>query len=163
MAIASLSIAALIVIIDQVIKLVVVNTIKVDGQFVVIENLLKFVYVENRGAAFGMLSDMRYIFIILTIIIVIVLTIMLFKHATKNKLFFISAGLIIGGGIGNLIDRIYLGYVVDYISVSFFPPVFNFADAAVVIGVALFAFYAIFKSDLLTTKKPIEEVAKDNE
>jgi signal peptidase II len=71
----------------------------------------------------------------------------MFKKRPKSKLFYITAALIIGGGIGNLIDRVAYGYVVDYLSLTFFRPVCNFADYCIVIGVILLAVYLLFLAD----------------
>ena len=71
----------------------------------------------------------------------------------NSKLFITSAILIIGGGIGNLVDRIFLGYVVDFIKISFFPPAFNFADCCVTIGAVLMVIYLLFFTDFKDEKK----------
>ncbi len=129
---------------DQVIKYVVVENLKPDGVVTVIPGFLNFVYVENRGAAFGMLNGFTTaLTIITTICIVAVLALMIFyqKHSFFSRA---AAILIVSGGIGNLVDRFIQGYVVDYIQVSFFPPVFNLADCFVVIGVILFLIHFLF-------------------
>lgn len=109
MAALALILAGAVVLIDQLLKLLVVHTIKVDGAVTVIDHLLRFVYVENKGAAFGLLENQRWIFISLTAVVILIFIIALFRTKTKSKLFFISAGMIIGGGIGNLIDRVFWG------------------------------------------------------
>lgn len=89
------------------------------GVVTAIPHLLDLNYVENRGVAFGMFENMRWIFVALTsVIIVILLYIIIFKKI-KSKMFLISSALIIGGGIGNLIDRVLYGYVIDYLQLSF--------------------------------------------
>ena len=158
MAILALIIAVVVVVLDQLFKVLVVEAINQNGSITVIENLLDFIYVENRGAAFGMLANARWIFIIVTSIVIVGFIIALFKNKTDKKLFYISSALIIGGGVGNLIDRVYLGYVIDYIAVSFFPPVCNFADYAVTVGTFLFLIYMIFQSDFLKDKNKIDKV-----
>lgn len=150
--------AAVLVLIDQLLKLLVVNTIKIGGPVTVLDPLLRFVYVENKGAAFGMLENQRWIFITLTAIVMVVLVVVLFRARNRSKLFFISLALIIGGGIGNLIDRIFLGYVVDYIQLSFFPPVCNFADYCITFGTVLLVIYLFFVSDFFKTKHEKEEL-----
>ncbi len=104
----ALAIGALIVAADQIIKY--------------------FVNTGLNGVAFGMFKDMRWVFIALTSVMIAVIIFYMFKKRPSGKFFYICAGLIIGGGIGNLIDRIIYGYVIDYLSISFFPPVCNFAD-----------------------------------
>ena len=140
-------------IVDQLTKLIVVSNLKPVSEVVLIPGLLSFSYVENKGAAFGILSDARWVFILFTIIIIIALLFFIVKKNISSKLFITSAVLIIGGGIGNLYDRILLGYVVDFIKVSFFPPVFNFADCCVTVGAALMVVYLLFFSDINEGKK----------
>lgn len=143
-----LAIAALVVVIDQVIKFFVSANLKPIGSTVAIPHLLDLVYVENRGVAFGMFKDMRWIFVALTSIVIVVFIILLIKNGNKSKFFSVSAALIIGGGIGNLIDRVFLGYVIDYLQLSFFSPVCNFADYCISIGTVLLVVYLLFFSDM---------------
>lgn len=146
-------IAIAVIAIDFVLKLTVINYLKPIGHITVIDKLLNFTYVENRGMAFGLLSNQRWIFIALTSIVIIALAIAVFKLKKQSNLFYISVGLLIGGGIGNLIDRIFYGYVVDYISLSFFSPVCNFADYCVTAGVIIFLIYLFFFTDFLKSDK----------
>ena len=119
----ALIIAAAVVAVDQIIKISVVNNIKPAGTVDVIPGVFKLSYVENRGVAFGMFQDNRWIFVVLTSLMIIAIILYMFIKRPQGKLFYVLAGLIIGGGIGNLIDRILYGYVIDYLSLSFFPPV----------------------------------------
>lgn len=139
--------SALIAALDYVFKIFVINNLKPIGSVNVIPGLFSLTYVENKGMAFGMLSNARWIFISFTLIIIAALIVYLIKKPIKSKLFNISAILIIGGGVGNLIDRIFYGYVVDYLSVSFFPPVCNFADYCITVGAILMVVYLLFVSD----------------
>ena len=148
-----LAISALVVIIDQVIKYFVSVNLKPIGSTVAIPHLLDLVYVENRGVAFGMFKDMRWIFVALTSIVIVVFLVFLIKNGNKSKLFSVASALIIGGGIGNLIDRIFLGYVIDYLQLSFFSPVCNFADYCISIGTVLLIIYLLFFSDIKDEKK----------
>ena len=115
-----------------------VNTVNISGKLVADS--------ENAGNAIS-----------LTIIITIALVILVLKNKYNSKLFNTSMFLIIGGGIANLIDRIFLGYVIDYLSISFFPPVCNFADYCISIGAVLLVIYILFYSE----KK--DKVITDNE
>lgn len=151
--------AVLLVAIDQIIKLLVVNHLKPVGSVTVIDNLFNLTYVENTGMAFGLLSQQRWIFILLTTVVMIILVIALFKLKNQSRLFYISVALLVGGGIGNLIDRVAYGYVIDYISLSFFPPVCNFADYCVTAGVIIFLIYLFFYTDFL--KGDDKKVKKD--
>ena len=137
MIIAALVIGAVIVIIDQVIKYFISTGLKPIGEYTVIENLFALRYVENRGVAFGMFQGMFWFFSVMTVVFIGIFIYMIVKRIFKGRLFYISSALIIGGGIGNLIDRVFRGYVIDYLSFSFFSPVFNFADCCVTIGAVL--------------------------
>ena len=141
----ALIIAALVVAADQIIKYFVAANIKPVGTVTVIDGVFNLSYVENRGVAFGMFKDMRWIFVALTALLIFAIAFYMFKKRPDGKLFYILAGLIIGGGIGNLIDRILYGYVIDYLSLSFFPPVCNFADYCITGGVIVLAVYMLFK------------------
>ena len=136
-------ISTLIVGLDQIFKYIVVNNLKPNGNITVINGLLDFTYLENRGAAFGIFSNQRYFFIITTCVVMIFLIYVAF-FKVSSLLFNVSIAFIIGGGIGNLIDRIFLGYVIDYIQVSFFPPVCNFADYCITFGTMLLFIWIIF-------------------
>ena len=148
-----LILSAVIAAVDFLLKILVINNLKPIGTVEVIPGLFSLKYVENKGAAFGMLSDARWIFIVFTIVIIIALIFIMIRKNINSKLFNIAAILIIGGGIGNLIDRIFYGYVVDYLSISFFPPVCNFADYCITIGAVLMVIYLLFFSDFIKKDK----------
>lgn len=145
MPVIALIIAAFVALLDQIIKYSIVNNIKPHGTVSIISGVLNITYVENRGVAFGMFTDMRWIFVVLTALMIFAIIFYMFKKRPEGKFFYIVAGLIIGGGLGNLYDRIVNGYVIDYISLSFFPPVCNFADYCITVGVILLIFYVLFK------------------
>lgn len=149
----SLIVGAMLVIIDQIIKYFVSAYLQPVGSVSVIDNLFSLTYVENKGVAFGMFSDMRWIFVALTAIMLAMIIFYLFKKRPKGKFFYICAALIIGGGVGNLIDRIFYGYVIDYLSLSFFPPVCNFADYCITAGTIMLVIYLLFFSDILDGSK----------
>ena len=137
------------IILDQFTKHLVVQNLKNNPPMVIIDNLLTFTYLENTGAAFGILKNRRWIFILITIISIFLISYILFKY--KNKLQTINTialSLILGGAIGNLIDRIRLGYVVDFVSMRFFNrynfAVFNLADTFVVIGSIIIIIFILF-------------------
>ena len=161
MAILYLAIAFLIIVIDQVIKYFVVLNLKPVHSVTAIPRILDLVYVENRGVAFGMFKDLRWLFVVITGVVIFAFIFLLIKNARSSKLFSISAALIIGGGIGNLIDRIVLGYVVDYLRLSFFPPVCNFADYCITAGTVLLVIYLLFYSDLGNDNKVKESKSCD--
>ena len=149
----SLIVGAVLVIIDQIIKYFVSAYLQPVGSVSVIDNLFSLKYVENKGVAFGMFSDMRWVFVALTSVLLAIIIFYMFKKRPKGKFFYICAALIIGGGIGNLIDRIFYGYVIDYLSLSFFPPVCNFADYCITAGTIMLVIYLLFFSDVLDSSK----------
>ncbi len=153
----SFVVAILIVVADQLIKLLVVNTIKGGSSVSILNGHVEFTYLENRGMAFGMLQNARWLFIIFTSIVMVAIVVYMLKTKPKSKFLLMSLALVLGGGIGNLIDRIFLGYVVDYIQLSFFSPVCNFADYCITIGTVMLMIYILFFStDNEDTKKKAE-------
>lgn len=136
----SVIISLVVIIADQLSKFFVVEHLKPVGNIPIIKGILDFSYVENRGAAFGMLSDNRVIFMAASVAIIALLLYIIYKYRGQNKLFDISMGFILGGGVGNMIDRIRLGYVIDFVdfcAFDFWKWVFNIADSAVVVGCIL--------------------------
>ncbi len=121
-------------IIDQIIKFFVENNMY--GKSIdIVENIFSLTYVQNRGAAWGIFSGNDWILKIFAPILIIVVIIFVYRIC-KTKLEFIFGGLIVGGAIGNLLDRIIRGYVVDFLDFKFWP-VFNFADICIVVGCVL--------------------------
>lgn len=143
----SVIIAAVVVLIDQLSKLLVINNLMPIGNVPLIKGVLEFTYVENDGAAFGMLSDNRYVFMIASVLIIALLGFVIYNYHGQSKLFDVCLGLILGGGVGNMIDRIRFGYVVDFIdfcAFDFWTWVFNIADSAVVVGCILAIVFVMF-------------------
>ncbi len=127
------------VVIDRVTKYLTVAYLKPVGDVPLIDGWLHLSYVENTGAAFGMLKDQRVLFLVAsTIGILAMLALLVYKGKSISVLGTVSLCMIIGGGIGNQIDRIVQGYVVDMIYVKIIDfAVFNVADAFVCVGVGL--------------------------
>ncbi len=139
----TLAIAA-IVAADQLVKLWAVNELAAVGTKEFIPGFIRFAYLENDGAAFGILADHRWVFIAVTIIMVAVAMFLLYSGRLRKPLQYIPAICIIGGGIGNLIDRIGKGYVVDMFDFEFMDfAVFNVADIFVCLGAGLVILYLI--------------------
>lgn len=112
--------------------------------------LLDLTYTTNDGGAWGMLSGNTWLLLSVTVVAMLVCFALLLKHGVKDKLLFWAILLILGGGIGNLIDRLFRGgSVVDFLHFSFWPsfPVFNVADVGIVVGAGLLMLY--FVLDLL--------------
>ena len=133
-------IVCLIVLIDQISKnYIYQNKVQYESPVPIIDGIINFTYLENTGIAFGLFSNMEassIFFIILPIIITFYLISLLQDKEFQSNSSQISLLLIIGGAIGNIIDRIFRGYVVDFIQFDFdiFPYVFNVADSSVTIG-----------------------------
>ncbi len=137
-----LLIVSIIVVLDQITKYLAVKHLKGQNPYILIKNFFQLEYVENYGAAFGILQNKKIFFIIITTIVIAGITITLFKYFHKfNNLMNLALVMLLGGTIGNFIDRIRLSYVIDFISVKFGKnysfPVFNVADMFIVVGTFL--------------------------
>lgn len=139
-------VTALLVGLDQLTKWLTVVYLKNGEPLTVIPKVLEFTYVENEGAAFGMLQGGRWFFVVLTAILMIALGVFVLTGQFRRfRMFNVSATLVLAGGIGNLIDRAIQGYVVDMIRVTFIDfPVFNVADCCVVVGSILLLIFFLF-------------------
>lgn len=127
-----------VIALDQLSKYLVIAFLEPIGSLPIIKNILSFTYVENEGAAFGMLADHRWIFMTVSSVVIIAIFVFVAKYKPKGLLMKLALGMIAGGGIGNMIDRIARGYVVDFIDVTcikFY--VFNIADSFVCVGCGL--------------------------
>ncbi|MPN16024.1 Lipoprotein signal peptidase [bioreactor metagenome] len=147
----SLIMIASLVVIDQILKEIVVRYLMPIGSHAFISGFMEWHYVENTGAAFGSLSEHTMALSIVTLLILAGGIAVLLSGRVKNKLLYYAFVLIISGGMGNLIDRVFRGtklfngYVVDYIRVLFVDfAVFNFADCMVSIGAGMIIIYLIF-------------------
>lgn len=148
-----------LLVIDQITKVKAATHLALNGDIKVWENVLHFTYVENRGAAFGMMQGGKWFFLIITAVAVIGMVRFLFKERkTMHFLMQFSICLLLSGAIGNLIDRVALGYVRDMIYVAAINfPVFNVADMAVCVGCGLLMLDILFfkgKKYLAQDKKP---------
>ncbi len=132
---------------DYVTKIWAIGTLKGQPDITVIEGFFDFSYLENRGAAFGIFQGRVYLLAFVTIIIMAVLFVMYQKTKKKTKLLTISTALIMTGAIGNLIDRLRYGFVVDFISWhwknTYYFPTFNVADICITVGTGLLILYII--------------------
>ncbi len=145
----ALAAVALLVAADQITKILISSHFRLGESKHIIGGLLDFTYVQNKGAAFGMLSNQRWIFLVMTTAIIIGICWLWVRGYIEHITGRISAVLIVAGGIGNMIDRLAMGYVVDFIDVSplFDFAVFNFADCCVTVGAVIMAIYVLFFLD----------------
>ena len=137
--------SAAIVILDQITKAAILKNFFIHDSRPVIDGFFNLVYVMNPGAAFGFLADMsetfRYLFFIgITILVMALIIYYIVKSKSENVLYVISLTLIFGGAVGNLIDRVRFGAVVDFLDVYIGTahwPAFNVADSSITIGAIL--------------------------
>ncbi|QUH20903.1 signal peptidase II [Alkaliphilus sp. B6464] len=132
-----------VLILDQLSKILALKYLVPVGDIPIINNIFHLTYVENRGAAFGLFQNQKLFFVITTLL---VLGFIWFyaHHNRLNKMMIVGLSLVAGGAIGNLIDRVRLGFVVDYFNaviINF--PVFNIADSAVVVGAVLIGIFIL--------------------
>lgn len=153
---------------DQLTKYLAIIELKGKNPFVLINHVLEFQYLENRGAAFGMLPDQKIFFVIIAIIILFVILFVLIKAPdTKHyHLFRFLLVLIASGAIGNMIDRLVRNYVVDFIYFSLIDfPIFNVADiyvtvATTILIIALLFYYKENDFSFLTSKSQLTREVK---
>ena len=132
---------------DQLSKYLVVANMGLHESVDIIPGVLRFTYIQNDGAAFGSMDEHRWVFMVLSTVAIIGILVYLFWKKPQDKLLLSSLILITGGGVGNMIDRVALGYVIDFIDFCAFPKiwmwVFNIADSCVCIGAGLLALWLI--------------------
>lgn len=138
-------IAGVVVFFDQLAKILVIHNIGPTDCFHIIPGLFDFVYVKNTGAAFSILSENTGILSIISIIFCAGVLLYWYKKKPASTLLKLSLCLLFAGALGNAIDRIFRGFVVDFISTAFMNfPVFNIADIAITFGATLLVIYFIF-------------------
>lgn len=141
---------SILIIIDQAIKWISRTKLTKFESYPVIDGFFHFTYVENRGAAFGMLQNKTWFFVLITFVVVGYMIYFTKKNKNIDKKLTFVLSIITAGAIGNLIDRIWLGFVVDMFDFSgIWQFVFNFADICVVVGGILLIFLIIKDKEIL--------------
>lgn len=135
-----------IILFDQLIKYLVSNNMFLGQSIPIIPQIFHLTYILNPGAAFGILENQRYLFIIIATILIIAVIYFYKKIIQLSKFFQIGIALLFSGAIGNMIDRITIGKVIDYMDFRIWP-VFNLADIAIVFGCIIIAFNLLFKTE----------------
>ncbi|PAV29929.1 signal peptidase II [Virgibacillus profundi] len=133
-------IALVIIAVDQLTKWAIVKTMELGEEIIIIENFFSLTSHRNKGAAWGILQGQMMFFYIVTVIVVIGVIYYMQKYAKESKMLAISLSFILGGAIGNFIDRLFRKEVVDFFDFIIFNydfPIFNIADSALVVGVFL--------------------------
>ena len=178
-----LVVAALVVILDQITKIAVVQNIPQGTVIEVIEDVFNLTYIENTGAAFGMLSGHRWVFMVISVVAIIAICYFLWKEKPETLWIKLPLAFVLGGGIGNMIDRTFRGSVVDFIDADFvqYPqvsfsggfsvtledfPIFNVADCFITVGCAALVCYLVFVELFAEIKKnkerQLQKTAKEN-
>lgn len=148
------------IILDQITKILAEVFLKSNGTFPIIKNALHLTYVENRGAAFGMLADSRWLFMVVSVAAILVFGAYLYLGHAESTLSAVALAMMTSGGIGNMIDRIFRGYVIDFIDfrlINF--AVFNGADSLVCVGAGLLILSLLLG---LHTDSGVNRQSKDN-
>lgn len=171
-------IIAVVVLLDQLTKQIVLRTIPVGESVNFIPGVFRFTHVKNPGAAFGILENNRWVFILISLVAVAAMIAYLVKYRPKNGWLYVPLCMIAGGGLGNMIDRLFYyeegssfgnGLVVDFLDFCAFPRlwhwVFNVADAFVVVGAGILFVYLFLDilRDIKSEKAKQKNDGEDNE
>lgn len=135
-----LSIVSSVVCLDRLTKIFFSHVLSMGESFIVLRNIIHMTLVHNTGIAFGMFKNQGVVFIIIPLIMIVLLIYNFYHYKYNNqklsRMYVVAISLILAGAIGNLIDRILYGYVIDFIDLRIWP-VFNIADSAITIGACL--------------------------
>ena len=152
-----LIIVLILAFLDQLTKFIVIRSFRLGETRIIINNFLEFYYIKNTGASFGILSNQNISLILITIVLVLYI---LYENYKSNQsiLRLFSTSLIIGGAIGNLIDRVFRKYVIDFISFTLFNhemAIFNLADMFICFGVLIYFYIIIMegKNERISNKE----------
>jgi signal peptidase II len=137
----------LVMVADQLSKYIVLSLLKPHDSVPIIQNLFHITYVQNTGAAFSILRGQRYFFVLVSSAIIFAIIYYIRKIPKEKRLLRLILGLVLGGAIGNLIDRVRLGFVVDFFDFRIWP-VFNVADSALVVGVCMLTYFILTDREL---------------
>ena len=146
-------VAALVILVDQVSKALILNNLPMHQSVNVIEGLFDITHIRNPGGAFGLMANMSaatrmFVFLFLSSLAVGLLFYLYIKTPKTHSFLATGFAMIFGGAIGNLIDRIRFGNVVDFLDFyigKYHWPAFNIADSAITIGIFIFVFHLLFK------------------
>ena len=165
-------IIAVVVLLDQLTKQIVLHTIPVGESVDFIPGVFRFTHIKNPGAAFGILENNRWVFIVISLVAVAAMIAYLVKYKPKDGWLYAPLCMIAGGGLGNMIDRLFYGesfgngLVVDFLDFCAFPRlwhwIFNVADAFVVVGAGILFVY-LFMDILKDVKAEKEKKTLDGE
>ena len=134
--------AAIVFILDRLTKYVVMNFVE-SGRSVKVFDFFHISLVFNTGTAFGLFKNLNDFFIVISAVVIAMTALYAFRHRAMGLFYSVSLGLIMGGALGNLVDRIKFGSVVDFLDFRVWP-VFNAADSAISIGIAMLVLKTLF-------------------
>ena len=138
-------IALAVIAADQISKVIVAANMELHSEAGFIPGIISFFHTRNTGAAFSMLRDRQWVFMILSTVMIAAIIWFLFREYKRHVLLTVALSLILGGGVGNMIDRVRLGYVTDFLRFDFVDfAVFNVADSCITVGAVLLAVYLLF-------------------
>ncbi len=140
---------AAVLVVDQITKYYIVSNFEIGGTAEFLKGFIDIIYINNKGGAWGILNGYTWALLSITAIVMVICFTLLLKLGRKNKILFWAITLVLFGGIGNMIDRLFRdGNVVDFLHFEFWPtfPIFNVADCAVVVGAGLLIFYFVYDS-----------------
>ncbi|MGN1401740.1 MAG: signal peptidase II [Bacillus sp. (in: firmicutes)] len=149
-------IALAIILLDQFTKYLIIKTMELGESFTVIDNFLSITSHRNPGAAWGILAGQMWFFYTITVVVIIGLVFYIQKMGKAHPLFGTALAFMLGGAIGNFIDRLLYQEVVDFIDTNIFGynfPIFNVADSALTIGVILMMIFLLFEEKFLKERK----------
>lgn len=160
----SVVLMAVTVILDQVSKYLVVANMELHESVEIIPGILRFTYIHNDGAAFGSMDEHRWVFMLLSTVAIVAILTYLFWKKPQDKFLLSALIMVTGGGIGNMIDRVYLGYVIDFIDFCAFPKIwmwiFNIADSFVCVGAGVLALWLILDTVKEYKKEKAQKIAQ---
>ena len=148
---------------DQLLKYWVVRHLEIGQSAAFLPGLVRLTRLHNTGAAWGSFSGSTALLTAVTAVLLVAVAWLVLKKVIRHPLGLCAAMLVLGGGIGNMIDRIFRGYVVDMFDLEFMDyPIFNLADCFVVIGVVLGAVYYLWFYDKYDKKEPKDDAASES-
>ena len=154
--------AIVLIVIDQVVKFLVRANIPLGGSVPFLPHVLELTYVQNTGAAFSILEEHTWLLTAISVLVVIVMAVALWKKALTHPLGVVPAVLVLSGGLGNLIDRVVFGYVTDMFRTLFMNfAVFNVADICITVGAIWLAAYVLLGYEKLEKKGKKEAAPHD--
>lgn len=161
MLIAVLAIVVGSVALDQITKAIVVSNMALYEELPFIPGFMRFYYTQNTGAAFSMLSEHQWVFMVFSVVAMVLIVYLLYRFHGRHPMLSVSLAAVLGGGIGNMIDRVLNGYVVDFLDFQFMDfAVFNVADIFVTCGSVALAVYIVFVEPRVERRLQEEQAAE---